>query len=184
MNPFATAAAFPLAPLKRRLACAVYEMLLLLGVLALGFLVPHLALGVVLHYTAPGWFLNLHLLAVIGAYFVWYWTHGGQTLAMQTWKIRLVRVDGGPVNVPVALLRYGCACLWLVPAVLLDALIKPSGSQHVALFFCVGLCFAPLTALIDPERQFLHDRLAGTRLTPAAPAMPETGGPAPAGAAE
>lgn len=59
---------------------------------------------------------------------------------MQTWKMRITGKNGQPVGVARALLRYVLA--W--PSLLL----------------CVGL----LWALVDRDRQFLHDRLAGTRL--------------------
>lgn len=131
-----------LAGLRRRLASLLYEALLVLGILALTFMIPHLALGMVLEVAAPGWLMWLHLFAVLGLYFVWCWSRSGQTLAMQTWYLRLVRAsDGCAVPARVCWLRYALA--W--PSVLL---------------FGVGLWWA----LIDRERQFLHDRLAGTRI--------------------
>lgn len=131
-----------LAGLRRRIASLVYESLLLAGILALTFLVPNLILGVVWSVTPPGWLMWIHVFVVLGAYFVWYWTRHGQTLAMQTWRLKLVTVEGG--KPPAALtgwLRYLLA--W--PSVLLLGL---------------GL----LWALVDRDRQFLHDRLAGTRV--------------------
>lgn len=131
-----------LAGVRRRLASLLYEALLLLGVLALAFMVPYLLLGVIGNVAPPGWFAWLHIYVVLGAYFVWYWRRHGQTLAMQTWRLQLVRADDGRTpSVPTAWLRYTLA--W--PSVLC---------------FGVGL----LWALVDRERQFLHDRLAGTRV--------------------
>ena len=129
-----------LAGLRRRLASMLYECLLLLGVLALTFLVPYLVLGVVAGMAPPGWFAWLHIFVVLGGYFVWYWTRHGQTLAMQTWRLRIVNVtDGRSPAAAQAWLRYALA--W--PSVLL---------------FGVGV----LWALFDRDRQFLHDRLART----------------------
>lgn len=131
-----------IATLRRRLAAMLYEVLLLLGVLALTFMVPNLIIGVLWQVTPPGWLAWLHIYVVLGAYFVWYWRRGGQTLAMQTWKLRLVDAKSGEaVSLAQAWLRYTLA--W--PSVLLAGL---------------GLAWA----IIDPERQFLHDRLAGTRV--------------------
>ncbi len=139
-----------LAGLRRRLASMLYECLLLLGVLALTFMVPLLMLGIGLNYTPDGGIMWLHIFLVLGLYFLWYWRRGGQTLAMQTWKLRLVNADGQPISVGQGWLRY--------------ALAWPS-----VCFFGVGL----LWALLDRDRQFLHDRLAGTRIvlltTPPAP---------------
>lgn len=131
-----------LAGLRRRLASMLYESLLLLGVLGLTFMVPYLVLGVVLNVAPAGWVAWLHVYLVLGAYFIWYWRRRGQTLAMQTWRLQLVRAtDGRAPPVATAWLRYTLA--W--PSVL-----------------CFGLGLA--WALVDRDRQFLHDRLAGTRV--------------------
>lgn len=130
-----------LAGLRRRLASMLYETLLLLGVLALTFMVPLLLLGIGTGYTPPGELLWIHVFVVLGLYFLWYWRKGGQTLAMQTWKLRIVDTDGNTVSLARGWTRY--------------ALAWPS-----VLFFGIG----PLWALIDRDRQFLHDRLAGTRI--------------------
>ena len=84
---------------------------------------------------------QLYLFLVLGAYFIACWSRGGRTLPMQTWKLRLVRDDGHPVGIVRAALRYVLA--W--PSLLL---------------FGVGV----LWAFFDRDRQFLHDRLAGTRI--------------------
>lgn len=134
-------AATPLPGIRRRLASLLYESLLLLGVWAATFLLPHLGLGLAFGLTLPGPVLFLHLFAVFGAYFVWYWNRSGQTLAMQTWKLQLRMADGSKPPLSRLLLRYVLA--W------------PS-----LLFYGAGL----LWALFDRDRQFLHDRLAGTRI--------------------
>lgn len=77
----------------------------------------------------------------MGIYFIWFWTHGGQTLAMQTWKIRLVTVGGDSLERRQAITRY---------------LLAVTG----ILFFGLGI----LWALFDRDHQFLHDRIAGTRI--------------------
>lgn len=119
-----------------------YESLLLLGVLSATFMVPHLVIGVAWKLVAPEWFLWLHVFLVLLAYFVWFWRKSGQTLAMQTWKIKVVCTDGTtPVSLRQALLRYVLS--W--PSLLLCG---------------AGI----LWALLDRDRQFLHDRLAGTRI--------------------
>jgi len=127
--------------IRRRLASLLYESLLLLGVWAATFMLPHLALGMAFGVTLPGPVLILHVVAVFAAYFVWYWSHGGQTLAMQTWKLQLLMADGSKPPLSSLLLRYALA--W--PSLLLGG---------------IGL----LWALFDRDRQFLHDRLAGTRI--------------------
>ena len=118
-----------------------YESLLLLGVLSVSFMLPQLAIGMGFEIVFPGWVLVIHIFLVLGAYFIWYWHHGGQTLAMQTWKIRLTSPAGSPPPLWRLVLRYVLA--W--PSVV---------------YLGAGLVWA----LFDRDRQFLHDRLAGTRL--------------------
>ncbi|MCE9571158.1 MAG: RDD family protein [Rhodocyclales bacterium] len=127
--------------LRRRLASMAYESLLLIGVLSIAFMLPHLVLGMGFHILLPGWALLSHIFVALGAYFVWYWHHSGQTLAMQTWKIRLSTPRGVPPTLAQLALRY--------------ALAWPS-----VIYLGAGLFWA----LFDRDRQFLHDRLAGTCL--------------------
>ena len=128
----------------RRLAGMCYEILLLAGVLAVAFVFPHVLIGAFAHRLATSTVLWAHLFLVLLVYFIWFWCNGGQTLAMKTWRIRLETSAGLPVRPAQALLRY--------------LLCWPS----------VILCGAGLFwALIDDDRQFLHDRLAGTRLVTA-----------------
>ncbi len=142
----------PRAPaLARRLACALYEGLLLVALVFIATF-PFLAL---FGDSSAGWrrhFLQGWVLAVCGAYFAWFWTRGRQTLPMKTWNLRLVRREGGPPTVPQALHRYALATLGLVAA---------------------GIGF--LWALVDRDGQYLHDRLAGTALVDAR--APSTPGP-------
>jgi uncharacterized RDD family membrane protein YckC len=138
-----TPAALSAPALGRRLASGVYE-LLLLAALAMIATFPFLAF---FGDSAHGWrrhVLQGWVLVVAGTYFAWFWTRGGQTLPMKTWRIRLVRRDGAPVSLPRALHRYALAALG---------------------FFAMGLGF--WWALVDRDRQFLHDRLAGTALVDA-----------------
>lgn len=130
-----------LPSLRRRIASMAYESLLLLGVLSVTFMLPHLALGMGLAITLPSWALISHVFIVLGFYFVWYWHHGGQTLAMQTWKIGISTPSGAQPSLARLALRYVLA--W--PSII---------------YLGAGL----LWALFDRDRQFLHDRLAGTRL--------------------
>ncbi len=117
----------------------LYESLLLVAVVFMaGFLFVGLTLGSTTAL-ARGVF-QVYLLGVVASYFVWFWLRGGQTLAMKTWHLRLVSADGPALTLGRAILRFVLA----LPSVLLG----------------VGI----LWALFDPERQFLHDRLAGTKI--------------------
>ncbi|TAK40915.1 MAG: RDD family protein [Betaproteobacteria bacterium] len=135
-------AEFATPSLARRLASLLYESLLLFAV---GFAATWL------FYFASGGrgaegsartLLQVFVVAVFAAYFLWCWLRGGQTLAMKAWRIRLVARDGSGLTPAIALARFVLALLLIVP------------------LLGLGL----LWALFDRERQFLHDRLAGTRL--------------------
>lgn len=139
-----------LAGVRRRLASLLYESLLVMGILAPTFVIPHVLIGMAVEVSAPGWVLWLHLVAVLGGYFVWYWFKHGHTLAMQTWRLKLVDSDGKPPALRQAVLRFILA--W--PSLL-----------------CFGVGY--LWAFFDPERQFLHDRFAGTRVVLLPPAKKE-----------
>lgn len=121
----------------RRVLCLLYESLLLLALLMFVALIYLTLVGD--STTSPKrYFFQLYLWLVSAGYFTWSWVHGGQTLAMQTWHIRLVSRGSQPLSARRALLRYVVATL---------------------LF---GVSF--IWAWFDREGLSLHDRLAGTRL--------------------
>lgn len=126
--------------LKRRLAALLYEALVVFSILLIGFLMPQIVLSG-FGWVLPPKMLWVHVFCLLMAYFVWCWTHGGQTLPMKTWKLRLINSDGSALRPLQAVLRYMLA--W--PGIAL-----------------IGIGF--LWALIDKEGLFLHDRLAGTRI--------------------
>lgn len=137
LNP----ANFPLASLRRRLASMLYESLLLTAlILVATFPFVGFTGGVV--STGSRIALQVYLISVCGLYFSWFWLHGGQTLPMKTWRIRLRAASGGPPSRRQALLRYLAALVGLLP---------------------FGLTI--WWALFDRDRQFLHDRLLATRIT-------------------
>jgi uncharacterized RDD family membrane protein YckC len=111
--------------------------------------------------------LQAFLFLIFGIYFVWLWSRG-QTLAMKTWNIRIVDVAGRAVSQPRALLRYVLSWLWLMPAL---GAVAPF-SLPVGEIVVVVLGWVAVWAVLSrfhPERQFLHDALAGTRLISTTP---------------
>lgn len=149
--------------LARRLACFVYEGVLLFGVLMItGYLYSALTQ---MHHAMQGRLgLQLFLFVVLAIYFTWFWSQGGQTVAMRAWHIRLVDVKGKPVTQPRAFARYLLAWLWFVPALLaLWGLGRTDWGTAFAVLGAGILGFALLSRL-HPQRQFWHDALCGTRL--------------------
>ena len=129
--------------LRRRLVSMLYEGLVVFSILLIGFLMPQVVLS------GFGWILSpralwIHILVLLMIYFVWCWLNGGQTLPMKTWKLRIINADGSPLRPMQAVLRYLIA--W--PSILL---------LGAGIFW----------AIFDKDQQFLHDRLAGTRVVAA-----------------
>jgi uncharacterized RDD family membrane protein YckC len=85
------------APLKRRLFSMLYEAMLLFGVLFISAWLFSTLLQQ-RHALYLRHALELWLCIVLAGYFVWFWCHGGQTLAMKTWRIRLVTANGEPIG--------------------------------------------------------------------------------------
>jgi uncharacterized RDD family membrane protein YckC len=101
---------------------------------------------------------------VLGIYFVWFWSHGGQTVAMKAWHVRLVARDGTPVTQARALARYALAWLWFLPALVGLWLAGAKGLGTIGAALAGGVLGYAALSWLDRERQFLHDRLCGTRL--------------------
>jgi len=126
--------------LLSRFAAMVYELLLVTAVV---FVASFLIMPVIGDMHAP-WqrhLFQIYILGVLFAYFSAFWLRSGQTLAMKTWRIRLVQQNGDPLNFKQTMLRFVLALMGLMLA---------------------GIGF--WWAFFDRDKQFLHDRLAGTRL--------------------
>ncbi|HEX4521963.1 MAG TPA: RDD family protein [Casimicrobiaceae bacterium] len=160
----------PQAGIARRLAASLYE-LLLLGALAV-------AIGLILlpligtdadhaggALTLPGRGARtvsfVCLFAVFGAYCIWLWSGGRRTLPMRTWGLALMTSAGAAVSPGRAAVRYVAG--WIGPASAIAAyvVLRPYGQGRWALTL---LAVNYAWALVDRDRRFLHDRVAGTRL--------------------
>ena len=81
--------------LIRRVLAIVYDLILLIAMLFLATIIATLLNhGKAIEPDNPYYiFFVLSLLAISFFYYSWFWTHGGQTLGMKTWKIRLQSRD-------------------------------------------------------------------------------------------
>jgi RDD family. len=159
----------PRAGLGRRFGAFVHELLFLtayLFIVGLIFAVfsgdtsrtgrPHILTGPIAVLQ------QVFLFASLGAYFVYFWIGGRRTLAFKTWSLRLVPCAAQglqAITARQAVLRYFAA--WLGPAL---ALLTYTLTQGAGGFWILLLFANFLWALVDRDRQFLHDRLAGTRV--------------------
>lgn len=123
-----------------RLLSLLYEALLLAAVILLSSGAAT-AITVLTDTPPPRWLTQIVLITASGLYFVWQWLNSGQTLPMKTWRIRVESMSGAPLTPRQAVLRFIYALLT---------------------YPLLGLTIA--WSLYDKDRQFLHDRLAGTRL--------------------
>jgi uncharacterized RDD family membrane protein YckC len=143
------------------MACWLYEGMLMFGVV---FIAGYLFSTLTQTRNALD---NRHaqqafLFVVFGIYFTWFWAKG-QTLAMKTWHIRLVDRQGRAVSQLRALCRYLLSWLWLLPPLAVSAAMQTSGAELSVLLVGWIVVWA-LLSRFHPQRQFLHDALAGTRL--------------------
>ena len=51
-------------------------------------------------------FMTTYILFIWYGFYAWFWTHGGQTLGMRSWKIKLVNDTGEALTLWHALLRF------------------------------------------------------------------------------
>lgn len=149
--------------LWRRMACFLYEGVLLFGVVMIaGYLFSSLTQQ--RHALSGRHGLQAFLFVVLGIYFVWFWSHGGQTVAMKAWHIRLVDRRGQPVTEVRALLRYLLSWLWFVPALLALWMGDLKSGAAIAIVLLTGVVGYAMLALLHPQRQFWHDAACGTQL--------------------
>lgn len=155
--------------LTRRMAAFVYEGVLLFGVVAMaGYLYSSLTQQ---HHALKGQSgLQAFLFVVLAIYFVWFWSHGGQTVAMRAWHVRLVDHSGKPVTQGRAALRYLASWVWFMPALTSAWLADLHSAAEIFTLLGVGVLAYALLARWQPERQFWHDALCGTRLITSRPA--------------
>ena len=139
--------------LARRLLCIIYDLLLILALVFLASIPPVLLLSEPATGTGelqpafyeghPLWRVGYfaYLAAVVFVFYGWFWTHGGQSLGMKTWGVRVEQLDGRPLTWGLALKRY----LWAMVS-----------------WALIGGGF--LLSLFRKDGMTLHDLYSGTRL--------------------
>ncbi|MEO8936565.1 MAG: RDD family protein [Burkholderiaceae bacterium] len=151
--------------LRRRLLSMTYEAMLLFAVVFIaGYLFDTLTQSrnaLVLRHARQAW-----LFAILGVYFVWFWVHGGQTLAMKTWQIRLASPDGESLDYARAIGRYLLLWVFVLPTLALLAAFDVQGWPAM-IALGAALLVPPFYAWVDRDSQFIHDRILGTRLVTA-----------------
>ena len=149
--------------LKRRLICMVYEAFLLTAVEALAIFV-YLFATQNQHTTSIDHGRNAVFFLTAAAYFIHAWTGSGHTLAMKTWRIKVVKLGYARVPLRTAAIRYLMAWGWFLPAIVVCYAFGLTSYGQVGAALAMGIFAWAMTALLDKNGQFLHDRVAGTRM--------------------
>lgn len=152
--------------LWRRMACWLYEGMLMFGVVFLaGYLFS--TLSQTRHALDNRHALQAFIFVIFGIYFVWFWSKG-QTLAMKTWNIRVVDAEGRALTQPRAILRYLWSWLWFLPPLAASQLFNLPAKE--AAVIAIGwIAVWAILSRFHPQQQFWHDAFAGTRLVTSVP---------------
>lgn len=139
------------APLWRRLAAMAYDSVLVAAIwMVVAFIVLSL-FGIDNARTVDGSavtldpvYKNILFAAMIlsaWSFFAWFWTHSGQTLGMQAWRIRVQNAGGAPITVGQTVIRFAGAIVSVLVA----------GCGYWLMLF-------------SPDRKTLHDRLSASEV--------------------
>ncbi len=139
----------------------VYEAMLLFGIGFSAIFVFQLSTQSVDPARLNIW-RQLYLFMVVGLYFTYFWRRNGQTLAMQTWHIKLVSADQQPLSFRQAWLRYCASWMWFLPALLGAYVLALHQWITLLALLATNMLLWALASRLDVDGQFLHDRLAGT----------------------
>lgn len=146
--------------LWRRMACWLYEGMLMFGVVFIaGYLFG--TLSQTRNAMDNRHALQAFLFVIFGIYFTWFWAKG-QTLAQKTWHIRVVDKAGHPITQARALLRYVLSWVWFLPPLAAYSFGVSAVDVLVLTFGWVAIW--AILSRFHPQRQFWHDAWAGTRL--------------------
>jgi uncharacterized RDD family membrane protein YckC len=124
------------------MAIILYDSILLFAVL---FLATALALPLNSGeaFNNSRFLYPIYLIGISSIFYSWFWTHGGQTLGLKTWKYKILTFNQQPITWKQAFFRFCFSFLSL------------------AIF---GLGF--FWIFFDKNNLALHDRLSKTRLYP------------------
>jgi len=159
------------AGVMRQLIASVYDGLLLIAILliAAALTIPLTQAGII-NPNSP--ILSLYLLTVCFLSNAGFWVHGGQTLGMHVWHIRVVQIDGSAITWRQALIRFVSG----LPAwgTLMLGLIRRSVPEHIQTNYFsdwmmslnpnVLLVIACIWLVIDHWKISWRDKISATRV--------------------
>jgi len=138
------------AGIMRRLAAIIYDLFLLAAVILVAVSLFTIVVESIAGQSSSGELLEtpwikllfqFYLSLVSALFYLWFWTHGGQTLGLKVWKLKVVDDSLHTPGIKTSGLRLGWAIVTCIP-------------------FGIGF----LWALFNKNRLTLYDQLSGTRL--------------------
>jgi len=129
--------------LLRVLAAIFYDFWLIAAIWLIGTMIDAFIRNALMNHVGDGNYLVLQVYLILSPwfFFAWFWMHGGQTLGMRSWRIKVVDLKGEPITKSASIKRYLASLLsWAI----------------------LGLGF--LWILFDKENRSWHDLLSNTRL--------------------
>ncbi len=160
----------------KRMACFAYEGILIFGVtfisglmftMVLDTLMPSSASDPVSKSLTYRSVFQAFIFCVLTAYFIYFWRRG-QTLAMKTWRIQLLDLQGQHLSTSMALKRWISSWVWFIPPLM--ALVPFSLSMAERAVLCLGWISVWATlARFQASQQFWHDAWSNTQLVEEAP---------------
>jgi uncharacterized RDD family membrane protein YckC len=103
------------APVWRRLVALAYDALLLAALWMITAMAVTL-IGQLVQISDSHLLMRALLFAVGMVFFAWFWSHGGQTLGMRVWRLRVEQMNGAPLRMAAAMLRYMAGMLPIICA--------------------------------------------------------------------
>lgn len=113
-------------------------------------------------FTGPVFYTYLFIISWF--FFAWFWTHGGQTLGLRSWSLRLQTTQGYAINWSRSLLRFLIAGTpWLISLFVYSKLSSMQDIESVYLYavFLIGFS-GILWILIDKKNRSLQDIFSDT----------------------
>ena len=156
------------APVWRRLSAALYDSLLLIALWMITSLLDVVirdSIGLARNFAA----LQVLEFSIGLLFFGWFWTHGGQTLGMRVWRLRVRRLDGSALRWPVAAVRYSVMILTWIAVVVPAIMQSPQVASHVhagkaTVAALIVAIVAAVVIVLDNRKRALCDWAAGTEV--------------------
>jgi uncharacterized RDD family membrane protein YckC len=155
----------------RRMACFTYEGILIFGVVFISGLIFTMVTDSLIPSPVNDPFskslayrslFQAFIFCILTTYFVYFWRRG-QTLAMKTWRIELLDLEGVHLSTRVALKRWVSSWVWFLPPLMALTPFSISMSERVVL--CLGwICIWATLARFQSNGQFWHDVWSQTQL--------------------